>query len=75
MASSTSFSYSEIGIFNIKTLVDALKFFIINAILAFIFLFLSIEEIEWSLFSFQRGTNDIVMDNTSWNITKIFEIY
>ena len=72
MASSASYNYSERIIFDIKTLIEALRFIIVNAILAFIFLFLTIEEIDWALLSSRDKINDIVIDNTSWNITKIF---
>ena len=72
MASSASYSYSERSIFDIKTLIEALRFIIVNAILAFIFLFLTIEEIDWAVLSSRDKINDIVIDNTSWNIKKIF---
>ena len=72
MASSSSYSYRERSIFDIKTLIEALRFIIVNAILAFIFLFLTIEEIDWALLSSRDKINDIVIDNTSWNIKKIF---
>ena len=72
MTASTSYNYSERSIFDIKTLIEALRFIIVNAILAFIFLFLTIEEIDWALLSSRDKMNDIVIDNTSWNIKKIF---
>ena len=72
MAASTSYSYNERSIFDIKTLIEALRFMIVNSILACIFLFLTIEEIDWALLSSRDKINDIVIDNTSWNITKIF---
>ena len=72
MASSTAYSYKERSIFDIKTLIQAFRFIIVNAILAFIFLFLSLEEIDWALLSSREKINDIVIDNTSWNIKKIF---
>ncbi len=72
MASSSTYSYRERSVFDIKTLIEALRFIIINAILAFIFLFLTIEEIDWALLSSRDKINDIVIDNTSWNIKKIF---
>tara|TARA_B100000965_G_scaffold405893_1_gene441756 strand:+ start:2447 stop:2665 length:219 start_codon:yes stop_codon:yes gene_type:complete len=72
MASSTLYSYSERNVFDFKTLIEALRFIIINAILAFIFLFLTLEEIDWTLLSSREKMNDIVIDNTSWNIKKIF---
>ena len=72
MAASASYSYSERSVFDIKTLIEALRFIIVNAILAFIFLFLTIEEIDWAFLSTRDKINDIVIDNTSWNIKKIF---
>ena len=72
MAFSTSYSYRERNIFDIQTLIKALSFLIINIILAFIFLFLSLEEIDWAILSSREKMNDIVIDNTSWNIKTIF---
>ena len=72
MVISASYKYSERSIFNIKTLIDALRFIIVNAILAVIFLFLTLEEIDWAFLSSREEINDIVIDNTSWNIKKIF---
>ena len=72
MASSSSYSYRERSIFDIKTLIEALRFIFVNAILAFIFLFLTLEEIDWSIFSSREKINDIVIDTTSWNIKQIF---
>ena len=72
MAYSTAYVYSERGIFDIKTLMEALRFTIINFILAVIFLFLTLEEIDWTLFSFREKINDKIIDNTSWNIRTIF---
>ena len=71
MAFSTAYSYKERSIFDIKTLIQALRFIIVNAILAFIFLFLTLEEIDWALLSSRENINDTVIDNTSWNIKKI----
>ena len=72
MASSTLYSYRERNIFDIKTLIEALRLIIVNAILAIIFLFLTLEEIDWAFLSSQEKKNDIVIDNTSWNIKTIF---
>tara|TARA_Y100001968_G_scaffold148467_1_gene135772 strand:+ start:980 stop:1198 length:219 start_codon:yes stop_codon:yes gene_type:complete len=72
MAYSTTDSYIERTIFDIKTLIEALRFILVNAILAFIFLFLAFEELDWALFSSRQKTNDIFIDNTSWNIKRIF---
>ena len=72
MAPSTSYIYRERSIFDIKTLIEALRFIIVNSILAFIFLFLTIEEIDWAILSSREKINDKIIDNTSWNIKKIF---
>ena len=72
MAASASYRYSERSIFDIKTLIEALRFIIVNTILAFIFLFLTLEEIDWSILSFREKITDIVIDKTSWNIKTIF---
>ena len=74
MASSTAYSYRERNIVDIKTLIEALRFLIINAILAFIFLFLTLEEIDWTILSSRENTNYIVIDNTSWNIKNILSL-
>ena len=72
MASSTAYIYKERNIFDIKTFIQALRLIIINAILALIFLFLTLEEIDWTLLSSREKINDKIIDNTSWNIKKIF---
>ncbi len=72
MASSTSYIYRERSIFDLKTLIQALRFIIINSILACIFLFLTLEEIDWAIFSSIENINDKTIDNTSWNIKTIF---
>jgi len=69
---STSYRYSERSILDIQTLLEALRFIFVNSILAFIFLFLSLEEIDWALLSSREKFNDKVIDNTSWNIKTIF---
>ena len=75
MAFSTGYSYRDRSIFDIKTLIEALRFIIVNSILALIFLFLTLEEIDWSHLSLRSKTKDILIDNTSWNIKEIFEFY
>jgi len=72
MAVSTAYSYRERSIFDARTLIEAIRFTIINAILAFIFLFLALEEIDWALLASREKFNDKVIDNTSWNIKTIF---
>ena len=68
MTYATTYSYSDRSIFDLKTLLEAIRFIIINSILAFIFLFLTVEELEWSIFSSREGITDKVIDETSWNI-------
>ena len=72
MAVSNAYSYKERSIFDLKTLIDALRFMLVNAILAFILLFLTLEEIDWSIFAFREKITDLVIDKTSWNIKTIF---
>tara|TARA_Y100001968_G_scaffold17326_1_gene13749 strand:- start:397 stop:615 length:219 start_codon:yes stop_codon:yes gene_type:complete len=72
MAISNAYSYRDRSIFDFKTLIEALRFIIVNAILAFIFLFLTLEEIDWAILSSSENINDFVIDNSSWNIKKIF---
>ena len=72
MASSSVYSYRERSIFDIRTLIEAVRFIIINSILAFIFLFLTLEEIDWAILSSREKLNDRVIDNTTWNIKTIF---
>ena len=68
MTFATTYSYKNRRIFDIKTFVEAITFIIINSILAFIFLFLAIEEIDWSILSYRQRITDKVIDKTSWNI-------
>tara|TARA_Y100001968_G_C19138240_1_gene610155 strand:+ start:237 stop:455 length:219 start_codon:yes stop_codon:yes gene_type:complete len=72
MAFSKAYSYSERNIVDIQTLIQAVRFIIVNSILAFIFLFLILEEIDWALFLSRENINDRIVDNTSWNIKTIF---
>ena len=72
MTLSVDYDYIESNIFDIKILFKVLRFIIINFILAFIFLFLIFEELDWFLFSLRGKLNDSLIDNTSWNIKKIF---
>tara|TARA_Y100001968_G_C19446352_1_gene765590 strand:- start:295 stop:513 length:219 start_codon:yes stop_codon:yes gene_type:complete len=68
MTFATTYSYKNRSIFDLKTLLEATRFIIINTILVFIFLFLTIEEFEWAIFSSKEGVKDKVIDETSWNI-------
>ena len=72
MTLSTAHVYKDGSIFDVNTLIGVLRFTIINAILAVIFLFIALEEIDWALLSFREQMNDQVIDNTSWNIKTIF---
>ena len=72
MASSTAYNYSERRIVDIQSLIEALRFLIVNAILSFIFVFLTIEEVDWAIFSSTYKIKDKIIDNTSWNIKTIF---
>ena len=75
MTFSTAYNYKERSIIDIKTLTEAFRFIIVNLILAFIFLFLALEEIDWAILSSREKINDMVVDNTSWNIKKIFNVF
>ena len=68
MSFASTYNYSERGIFDLKTLLEAIRFIIVNSILAIIFLFLIFEEIEWKTFSRREIIKDKVIDKTSWNI-------
>ena len=68
MTIATTYSYQDRQVFDFKTLLEAIRFIIVNSILAFIFLFLTIEEFEWAIFSYREGITDNVIDETSWNI-------
>ena len=68
MTFATTYAYNDRRIFDLKTLVEAIKFIIINSILAFIFLFLTMEEIDWAIFSYKEKITDQIDDETSWNI-------
>ncbi len=72
MLSSIKLKHGGESFFDIKILLEAFRFIIINIILTFIFVFLSLEEIDWAIFSWKERIKDKVIDNTSWNIKKIF---
>ncbi len=74
MVFSTTYSFKQRSIFDFKTVIEALKFILIHVILAFIFLFLIIEEIDWALFLFRAQNNDKLIDDTSWNIKNIVSL-
>ena len=71
MTFATTYTYSNRRIFDLKTLVEAIKFMIINSILAFILLFLTLEEIDWAIFSYREKITDKIIDETSWNINAL----
>ena len=71
MTIATAYSYNDRRIFDLKTLVETIKFMIINSILAFILLFLTLEEIDWALFSYREKITDKIIDETSWNINAL----
>ena len=68
MTISTSYIYSDRSIFDLKTLLEAVRFIVINFILTFIFFFLIVEEFEWIIFSSREGIKDKVVDFTLWNV-------
>jgi len=68
MTFTTTYNYSDRSIFDLKTLIESIRFIIVNSILAFIFLFLTFEEFEWEIFSSREGITDKVIDESSWNI-------
>ena len=68
MTFATTYSYSDRQIFDLKTLFEAIRFIIVNFILAFVFLFLTVEEFEWAIFSSKEGITDKFIDETSLNI-------
>ena len=68
MTFATTYCYSDRSIFDLKTLLVAIRLIIVNFVLAFIFLFLTVEEFEWAIFSSRERITDKVIDETSWNI-------
>ena len=72
MTFAATYSYSDRRISDLKTLVEAIRFIIINLILAFIFLFLTLEEIDWTIFSERKKITDKIIDHTFWNIRTLF---
>ena len=68
MTFATTYSYSNKKIFDLSTLLKAITFIVANFILVFIFLFLTLEEFEWAIFSSKEQITDEVLDKTPWNI-------
>ena len=73
MTFATTYSYPDRQIFDLKTLLSAIRFIIVNSILAFIFLFLTVEEFEWAIFASKEGITDKVVDETSWSIKTLIQ--
>ncbi len=72
MTFASTYSYRDRDVFDLRTLFEAIRFIIINSILALIFLFLTFEEFEWTVFSQRKRIKDKVIDKTSWNIKTLF---
>ena len=65
MTSSASYSFNEKSISNSNFLFDNIMLIINNLILALIFLFITIEEIDWICLSISETTSDYLIDNTN----------
>ena len=72
MTSLNSYTYRERQIFDIQTLVQAIIFIVSNVILSIIFLFLTMEEIDWTIYRHRNGIREKEIDNTSWNLRTLF---
>jgi len=68
MTLATTYSYSNKKIYDLSTLLNAITFIVANFILVLIFLFLTLEEFEWAIFSSKEQITDEVLDKTPWNI-------
>tara|TARA_Y100001968_G_scaffold241469_1_gene225027 strand:+ start:1953 stop:2171 length:219 start_codon:yes stop_codon:yes gene_type:complete len=68
MTFATTYSHSNRKIFDLSTFIKAFTFIVYNLILVFIFIFLSLEEFEWAIFSSREQIADEVSDETPWNI-------
>ena len=64
----TTYSYNKRKIFDLSTLLKTITFIVANFILFFIFLFLTVEEFEWAIFSSREELASEVLDETPWNI-------
>ena len=71
MTFTTTYNYSDRSIFDLKTLIEAIRFIIVNCILFFILLFLTVEEFEWKIYSSKEEITANVIDETSWNINTL----
>ena len=68
MTFATTYSYSNKKNFDLSTLLKAITFIVVNFILFFIFLFVTLEEFEWAIVSSKEQIADEVLDETPWNI-------
>ncbi len=68
---STVYNSPHRRIFDSRILLRVVRFFISNMILLTIFLFLTVEEIDWSIMSFRNSIKEKVVDNTSWNLNNL----
>ena len=73
MTFAATHSYSNRKIFDLSTLHKAITFIVANFILVVIFLFITLEEFEWAIFSSREQITDKVLDETTWNIKTIIE--
>ena len=73
MTFANTYIYSDRSIFDLKTLLEAIRFIIVNSILAFIFLFLTVEEFEWAIFSSRERITDKgnVMEYQNINLKEV----
>ena len=71
MSFSATFNYQERSFYVIKNLNQLLIFIIINIILAFIFLFLVVEEIDWLVVSFREKIDYLIVDKSTTNVKNI----
>ena len=54
MTFANTYIYSDRSIFDLKTLLEAIRFIIVNSILAFIFLFLTVEDLNGQYFHLEK---------------------
>ena len=71
MTFATTYSYSNREISDLRTLLDVIRFILVNFILALIIIFLILEEFEWAIFSSNERFTDEITDETTWNIKKL----
>ena len=68
MTFANTYNYNNRKIFYLSTLFKAITFIVANFILVFIFLFLTLEQFEWEIFSSREQIAVEVLDETPWNI-------